>query len=797
MKRLTLFIVLIAIYTFLSAQNYHQTVRGTLVDKESHKPVEFATVIIHNTVYQQMTVSASDGSFRFTEVPVSRAELQVNLLGYENITLSNLDVTMGKELVLQIELSESTVKLDEVEVNAFGNKEKPLNSFAPISARTFSIEESQRYAGAGNDVCRMAMNFAGVKMSAETTNEIVIRGNSPNGLLFRLDGVDIPNPNHFGNGSETGGPVSMLNNNVLSNSDFLTGAFPAEYGNTISGIFDLRMRSGNSDKYEFLGQVSTVGYELGAEGPISGKNKSSYLINYRYSTLQLLSEMGMSVMGTAIPEYQDVCFKFNFPSLKFGTISIFGLGGKSSITWLDSERDTTEERQQMPYQSDYELDMYNDNYNGVVGITHTALLGTSAYTKLILSASTIRNYTRYDSLSIDDRHPVLQYHSDFQRTKYMATFYLNQKLNNKNTLRIGISAEIQSCDLLDSLFKNSMHRYITLRDFNGDNLLLQPYTQFQHRFSDRFRIDLGLHGMYQESNNDFSIEPRVGLKWEIANGSTLSFGYGLHSVTTPVEIIYQQVRLQDGGYTEPNLKLGFTHSQHVVLGYDKVFATKMRFKSEVYYQFISNAIIERNPGSYSLLNIGSYTLVNVDSLKNGGKGYNYGLELTLEKFMDHGMYFLTTLSLFDSKYQGSDGVWRNTAFNSNYVFNALGGKEFTLHSRKQGARYIKKLTLDGKFNRAGGQRYSPIDMEASRTAGITVYDDVHAFSKQMPAYARIDLRAGFKFIGRHSTQEIAININNLTNRKNPFYMKYDPSTGELKTIYQFGFMPDILYRISF
>lgn len=766
-------------------------------------PIEFASVAISNENYQDGAITAKDGSFKIENVPVGRKTLRVSFVGYETITLSNLEVTMGKELVVNIELTESVVKMETVNIKAQHSKEKPINSYAPVSARTFSIEESMRYAGSSNDVSRMAMNFAGVNQTAETTNEIAIRGNSPTNVVYRLEGVEIPNPSHFGEGGSAGGPMSMLNNNVLSNSDFLTGAFPAEYSNTISGIFDLRMRNGNSEKHEFIAQTGLMGIELGAEGPISKKNNASYLVNYRYTNLDLLKALGMDVMGSAVTKFQDFTFKLNFPTTKAGTFSIFGLGGNSYVKMFDSERDTTKERQQMAYESDYELDMLNKNHSGVMGISHSYLLNKSAYTKFIVSAGTITNYNSFDSLSTENRNPILQYFSDFNRTKYAAKFFINKKINKKNSVRTGISAELQTFRMLDSIYDNPDDNYRTLRDFEGNDILPQAFVQLKHRFTNNLRVVAGVNMLMQTSEEHYSIEPRAGIKWDFLPGNTLSLGYGLHSTTAPIEVAKQKIVLPNGTPLKPNTELKFTKSHHFVLGYDKVFTGKFRFKAEAYYQYIFNAIVEKEPSSYSLLNRGSYSLsgvgsivTDVENLTNEGNGYNYGLEFTLEKFMDRGMYLLSTLSLFESKYRGSDGILRNTAFNSNYVYNLLGGKEFSMGSKDKNAKFIKKFLLDGKLNWTGGQRYTPIDLEASQNANKTILDNKNAFSKQLADYFRFDLRMGFKWIGKGSTQEIALDIRNLTNRENPFYIKYNTKTDEVETK-GFGMMPELLYRISF
>jgi hypothetical protein len=726
--------------------------------------------------------------------PLAGQAIQISFVGYESVSIANIEITTGRESIVNLEMVENAISLQGVVVRTENNKEKPLNTFASASARTFSVEEAQRYAGAGYDVSRLAMNFAGVKPTDDTQNEIVIRGNSPIGMLFRLDGIDIPNPNHFGDGSASGGIVSMLNVNTLANSDFITGAFPAEYNNTTSGVFDLKTRNGNNEKHEFIGQFALMGTELSAEGPISEKSGSSYLINYRYSTVQLLNAV-VDLQMASLPTYQDGIFKVNFPSNGKGATSIFGFGGTNRIDWLESTRDTLEVKPDLANLLNYDTDEYIDNKSGVIGITHTQIMGSKSYLRLILSASTVDNTYRIDSVCNINRTTHLWSGSGFRRTRFAGRFVVNTKLNSRNNIRAGLTIERQNFWLNDSMLISANEDFRILRQFNGGDYLSHPYIQWQHRVAEKLRFNLGISSNYQHSTGIISFEPRAGANWEPKLGNTFSLAYGLHSLATPVDILHYKVFHDNGLYSSPNKDLGFTKSHHFVFGFDKIFSGRMRLKTELYYQLIQNALVEVEPSSFSMLNRASASSLDYGALKNGGTGYNHGVEITAEKFMEKGTYFLATLSLFESKYRGSDHVLRNTAFNGNYVFNLLWGKEFRIGS--DNARYVKKLSIDAKYNLAGGKRYSPINLEASRFIGYTQYDDTRAYELQMPGYMNINLRTGIKFIGKSSTQEIAINISNLTNRKNPFFMKYDPKTDKLKTVYQFGMMPDLIYRIVF
>ena len=290
-----------------------QNIRGVVLDKDSKSPLIGANVIVIDVDPIIGAATDFDGRYTIEKVPLGRHTLQISYIGYETKTLPNIEVTAGKEVILNVELQES-ILIDEVVVEAQQDKDKTVNRMASVSARTFSIDETMRYAGSLNDVARMAQNFAGVQGSDDSRNDIVIRGNSPTGVLYRLEDVDIPNPNHFALNGTTGGPVSILNNNVLDNSDFMTGAFPAEYGNAIAGVFDLKLRSGNNQQHEFLGQLGFNGVEMMAEGPISKKQYSSYIVDFRYSTLKLFQLMGLNFgTGTAVPDYSRWFFQIKFP----------------------------------------------------------------------------------------------------------------------------------------------------------------------------------------------------------------------------------------------------------------------------------------------------------------------------------------------------------------------------------------------------------------------------------------------------------------------------------------------------
>lgn len=790
--KLTILLLSFCVFSGFS-QNLTQTIRGRVIDKQSEIPLPGVNVITFGEP-RLGAITDENGYYKLENVPVGRTSLVFSFIGYQPVSLQNVEITSAKELVVNVAMLESTEQLEEVVVTADNEADRVHNEMVNVSGRSFTIEETQRFAGALQDVSRMASNFAGVQRTNDANNDIVIRGNSPMGVIWRLEGMDIPNPNHFGGLGATGGPVSMLNNNVLANSDFITGAFPSEYGDGLSGVFDLQMRNGNYENHEFLGQIGFNGFELGAEGPISRENKSSYLLNYRYSTLGVMSAVGVDFgTGTAIPKYQDLNLKLHFPSSKRGTIDVFALGGISSIAFLDSEN---EEGEDGGFYSD-EQDLYNDTHTGVLGASHQYFYNKDLYSKFTVALSTMGNYTKVDTLNIDRDLLTPVYRQSFREDDLQLSGFVNKKFNVHHVLRAGAYVTYKNYNLSDSTYDSGLSGFRTLRDQNSTDWLYQPYVNWQYRITDKWEMNTGLHAMVLASNGNYSIEPRFGMSYFFTQNQSLNIGYGKHSQVVPVVILYEKERLPDGSYLSPNENLDFTKSHHFVLGYDLMMKHRMHFKAEAYYQYLYDAVVTQMPGSFSSLNAGGFDFYAPDSVENGGKGYNYGLDLTLEKYMDKGFYFLSTVSLYQSQYQGSDEVWRNTAFNGNYVANLLGGKEFVLGKKKPNSDKRKTITFDGKVTYAGGQRYTPIDLQQSIVENETVYNEEDAYGAQFDPYFRADIRIGYKVSGKKVTQELALDIQNITNNQNPFGVQYDLSTQEVETTYQLGLFPMVLYRITF
>lgn len=796
-KEIVLFLMLVFLANIYAQQT--QVVRGTVIDKETAMPMPGVSVkVITDTINKLTTVTDANGRFRLEKVPLGKQTLRFAFTGYEN-KISDIIVMSAKEVILTIELEESTQQLEDVVVTAIQRGELN-NDMATVSARTFSVEETERYAGSRGDPARMASNFAGVQGADDSRNDIVVRGNSPLAVVYRLEGIDIPNPNHFAVAGSAGGPVSILNNKVMGNSDFFTGAFPAEYGNSISAVFDIKLRNGNNEKHEFTGQFGFLGTELTAEGPINKQKHSSYLGVYRYSTLSIFKTLGISLGTDAVPQYQDLTFKMNFPGKKNSNLSVFGISGMSGIAIKISEQI----KPATDFYGDDDRDQYFNTRMAVVGVGYSKILNEKSLLKITVATSHEQQKSLHNFVArhlapdttwvIDSIYQLQAYR--FIINKIPLAFNINTKINKHHVIKYGFTAEMISFNFIDSAL-NYTHTAFRLRwDYQGTGALIQPYVQWKYKPNDTWTFNTGLHAQYFSVSNSISVfEPRAGIKYALNNKQSLNFGAGIHSQTQPYYTYFYHLTDTAGRKIYHNRNMDFTKSAHVVLGYDRAFNATTRMKLETYYQSLYNIPVTIKPSAFSMTNMGSgFARFFPDSLKNTGSGTNYGIELTLEKFFNKSFFFLFTASLYDAKYKGSDGIERNTDYNGNYILNFLSGKEFKIKEKNILAFGIKITT-------AGGRRYGYVDTAASNFQRELVWLDEGYNTRQFRPYFRLDFKINYKINAKKVSHEIALDLVNLLNTKNILTLSYSPNpfgTGDnFRENYQLGFLPLFYYRLDF
>lgn len=780
MRQFVFMLLLISLTISTQSQNPTQVVRGKVVDAASKTSLPGANIVVLNTSPLLGATTTPDGTFSIPNVPVGRHTLQISFMGYKTVVLPEIMVSSGKQNVITVELEELAVTAKEVEIKAVVEKDRPINTMAMVSSRSFTVEESRRYAGSADDPMRAVSNFAGVAGSADvSSNEIVIRGNSPKGLLWRVDGIDIPNPNHFAYVGTSGGGITMFSSQVLTNSDFYTAAFPAQYGNALSGVFDMRFRNGNNQKHEFAFQVGIQGLDLSAEGHFSKSSQASYLFNYRYSILAFVQLIDPE-MKNKIPQYQDLSFKVNLPTKKAGTFSLVGIGGisRSSGKPLD---DTT----QWKTLDDRTISVLNNNM-GALGLINQLQVSRRAQVRTWISAT--YNYIDgqfalalpaggFDSLS------------DTKNSMYRlgAGVATNVKFGPKHTNRSGISYTNMFYEL-NSKERNPFTGVFSLvGQGKGNTDFIQAFSESKISLNDQFEFELGVHGQYFLLNRNFTVEPRIAARWQMNQHHAFSIGYGQHSQLEDVGIYLTETTLTPEFKVQPNKQLDFSKSHHFVAGYDYRIKSDLRFKTECYYQYLYSIPVIPN-SYYSLLNSdGGYTN---DSLVNRGTGSNYGIDLTFEKFLTHNYYYLVTISLFESKYKGGDGIERNSRYNSNYVVNVLAGKEWTVRKKNI-------FGINVKVSLTGGEYYVPIDLDASIQAHMEVLDEVHAYESRLPSFQYVDLSFSYRTNHKRFSGIWSVQLKNLLNQKPAVGYVYNDFNQSIEPITDMGIVPFISYKIEF
>ncbi|TKG97316.1 TonB-dependent receptor [Puteibacter caeruleilacunae] len=757
---------------------YYQTIRGNIVDHDTKQPLPGANVVIIDSDPIHGTASDADGNFILENVPIGRVSLQVSCLGYETQLLSNLEVGTAKELVLHIELTESLTNLGEVQVKAKTAKHETLNKMATVSGQAFTIEEASRYSGSLNDPARAVSAFAGVSSDGEGSNEIIVRGNSPKGIQWRLEGIEIPNPNHFADAGSTGGAVNALNSNMLRNSDFFTGAFTAEYGNAFSGIFDIKFRNGNNAKHEQTFGFSTTGTDFTIEGPVKAGYGGSYLANYRYSSLELLSNAGI-VDFDGIPKYQDGSFKLSLPSKKLGNFTVFGLFGKNNMlnTEKNDEETVTLEENRM------KADL------AVVGLSNLLPLSDKSYIKNTIAWS--KTNSHYESkLFPDDQTSFIALREDYQESYLKFQSTLNSKLNARHSLKAGIEYTRLGFEVFNENDYRNTGSFTTDLDSEGNSGLYQAFINWKYRIATNLSLITGVHSQYFKLNDDYTIEPRMGIKYQFTPKQSLSFGFGMHSKLESFSTYFVQLP-GDNGFYKPNTDLEMSKARHYVVGYNNQLSDNLHFKIEGYYQYLYDLAVENNPNSKIVLQDIRESLPTYDFV-NEGTGKNYGVELTLEKFYNNDFYYLLTGSLYDAKFTALDGTERNSRYNGKYKLDFLFGKEFKVGDNDQ-----NRFGINSKVTFSGAQYYTPVDLALSRAAGETIYDSTRQFTERGDDIFILNVSFNYKLNRKKTRHEFKLELKNATNHSANIMERYNKATREIEYAEQLSIFPNVYYILYF
>ena len=678
-------------------------------------------------------------------------------------------------MVLEIQLQPANENLTEVIVR--GNLPNRSRKVYPAH-ELFTIEETLRLPSTFFDPARLATFYAGVANPNDQANHLSVRGNSPNNNSWRLEGVEIVNPNHLSNAgtntdrpAKSGGGVNILSAQMLGNTTFMRGAFPAEMGNVLSSVMDMSLRIGNNQKTEFTGQLGVIGVDLAAEGPLSKNKKASYLANYRYSFLGILGAAGVDLGDEAI-NFQDLALTLHFPINPRSELTVFGFMGNSQNEF------TAKPMEEVAIQKDLFNILFESNMQAG-GLKYTQTLSDQwkwGLTSVFSATESVRS-SALDSLATASAFEK----TDLYTQKFSTNAFAQYRLNSQNRFQVGVV--ITQLEDRNNAFSFIANENLAAGSITGT--ISQPYVNLSKNWSN-VSLELGARYLYFSYNSTTSFEPTAQLQWSLGNNQRLGAGYSKSSQRQLPEVY----GLESGSLAENQL-LELTKSHQSSLWYEKIWNTT-RIKVEAYSQFLFDVPIAKNEAnSFSTLNTFEEIINQV--LVNEGTGTNYGIELSAQKYFSDNSFWLSNLSLFDATYKGSDGIKRDTRFNGNYIFNAAYGREFPYS--KKGKDMILGVNLHATI--AGGLRETPIDATASALAQRTVFDTQAAFTLQQNTFFKTDLRIYWKRNRKKFSSTLALDIQNLTNQQNPSFQFYDTFLQEITQEYKLGLLPILSYRVEF
>ena len=756
-----------------------QTIRGQVCDVASGDPIIGVTVQIDDES-TATAISDIDGNFVIMNVPVGRHSIKASYIGYEPVVLKEQLLSSGKELVLNLRMRERISELGEVVVKPRVNKQMPLNEMAQVGARMFSVEEASRYAGGMTDPARTASMFAGVATGG-ATNGISIHGNSPQMLQWRVEGIEVYNPNHFADITGAGGGIfTSLNGTVLANSDFLTGAMPAEFGNALSGAFDMKMRVGNNNKYEHAIQVGTLGVDFASEGPLGKNTKASYLINYRYSFLEIAKKLHAINMENETLDYQDLSFKLNFPTIHAGTFSV----------WFTGLVDNYENG--VPDVSEWETlwdsnDSWSRQRSCAGGLTH--LFRFKSGGTLRSSIAYTGSYTRLAENDYDEQLSKTPAMSGRNVSwNLIASMQHQHKFSSRYTMQNGFEHQhLNFHAWLDyiKIIRGPMYR---VYESEGSTGLTRFYTNHKLSLNRRLSMVAGVNVMWFNLNDQWLVEPRISFQYKTSPSSTLSVAYAQNSrkETTDTYFVVNEV-----GHN-PNADLGLTRSHHISASFAQRLGDNAMLKIEPYWQYLFDVPVEEGT-TFSIIN---HRLFFQDrNLVNEGVGRNYGLDFTLERYLKDGYYGMLTATVFKSEYRDAQGEWHHSRHDRGYITNILGGKEWMVgRSRKN------VFGLNGRLTLMGGDRYTPMapgvtyDDIAQRPDQSLPEDGANPYTKQLGMNVGYAFSIKYTLNHKHTSHHFILEYLQMRTFQG---QTFDIRSHELVEKYTSLTFPNIAYRVEF
>jgi hypothetical protein len=701
----------------------------------------------------------TDSAGRFSlDVPAQRYELKISFVGFESVE-QELLVTAAKSISISIVLVESITTLDTLEVIS----DSYLTGGGIIN---MPLERALRLPASYFDPMRAMISYPGVVQANDQANSLIIRGASPAGVLWRLNGLDILNPNHLSNAGtlsdkpvSSGGGVNMLSAQVLDRTQLITSAAPASYGNYTSGVMDLSLREGNQDKHEYTAQASLLGLDLAAEGPLADSSQHSYLVNYRYSTIGLLSQMGVN-FGDEQINFQDISFQLTFNNKRSQT-HVFGVGGNSKNEF---EAKPVQDRE-------VEKDAFNIKYQSTgasAGVTHVYRGQRSTFK--MGAAYSIKDQNRHSETDFQFTHGILsdQYSSTEQLMSGM--IQVQTRLAKGIHLLYGAMASWHQLDLKNEIIQ--VVGSVNIKD-NVRVWLLQPWVSSDFRLSDHLTMELGLRGHQSNIHGGYHsrLDPRIKVNYH-RRRATWEWASAMNSQLQPLSVVSSNANLNPSRIWQTNLS------------YSQLLTRNWRLMHQLYYHKLMDIPAVRGTHT-SLINYFDESIPT--GLTNSSYGNVLGWESLAEKRFQNQQYVIASISVYDSRYKVEDQPWRVSRFHGVYTFSISGGKEWKRKKDKSFGIHLRGLAI-------GGQRTTPILVDAM---GIPSFDLANAFGQSLRDYLRLDSRFVWSKNKKNYTRSVSLDIQNTLGIENDGFQYFDRLQQKVIRPKQLGIIPILVYRVDF
>ena len=743
MKKNVLFLLLLGLLTTVSAQPTHR-IKGTVIDKASRQPLEFINVLVLGL--GRGGVTDAEGHFNIGEVPPGIYRLQTSAVGYKTI-LTPEYIVSTKDLTIQIETEENLTELEGVTVTASPFRRDPES---PVGLRIIGLQEIEKSPGANRDISRIVQSYPGVAFSpAGYRNDLIVRGGSPSENRFYLDGVEIPNINHFSTQGASGGPVGIINADLIREVNFYTGAFPTDRGNAMSSVLDFKLRDGDMERNSLKATLGASEVSLASNGHI-GK-KTSYLVSVRQSYLQFLFDM----LGLPfLPTFTDAQFKLKTRFNANNELTILGLGGIDNMklnTKLDGEK--------AEYILSYLPKIQQETFT--LGAVYRHYAGIHVQS-VVVSHSYLNNrntkYLNNDESSADNLS--LKLRSVEQETKFrieITSTFGNWKIN--------FGANLDYSQYTNTTFQRvyidegrtfDYHTYLGMWRWGIFGTI--NYATTDERFTaslgvrtDANNFSSGMKGMGDQ------LSPRLSLSYRLTDGLYLSGNAGLYYQLPP----YTGLGFKDNNGAWVNKYLRYMSVSQESLGLSWHPGNTFELSAEGFYKQYDKIPFSIADGIPLACKGNDYGVIGNEALSSTAQGRAYGIEILMKWLIAKKLNLASSFTLFKSEYRNNkQSEYIASAWDNRYIFNMSGTYNFP-----------HNWSLGMKISCIGGAPYTPYDVEKSslvtawNAQGRPYYDYTKYNTGRLPAFGQLDVRVDKTFYLKRCMLGFYIDLQNVTNSK--------------------------------